>query len=322
MTEVGTVVLHEKNLIGGEWTDGSSKNRLEVINPATGEVFATVPKAAKEDADAAVDAADRAFPAWAAYPPSKGARYLRSAAKIVLERCEEIGRLMTLEQGKPLAEAMGEVRKGAEILRYYAEEGERIYGRIIPNAEPFTESRVIYQPIGVAAAISPWNYPIELPGLEARRRSCLRMYGRMQAPFRDAGFADRIYKMPAGCRIAPGCSERADRARFGTRPGPDKKPEGQKSGIHRLHGGRETGACRFGRHAEKSLAGIRRKPADDGLQRLRYRCGCCGRGPALFSQYGADLHRRQQDLRGQGDLRSLPGKVRRSGKKAENRQRA
>jgi succinate-semialdehyde dehydrogenase / glutarate-semialdehyde dehydrogenase len=69
---------------------------------------------------------------------------------------------MTEEQGKPVKEAEGEVKKGAQILRYYAEEGERIYGRIIANEEPDIESRVIYQPVGVAAAISPWNYPIEL----------------------------------------------------------------------------------------------------------------------------------------------------------------
>lgn len=77
-------------------------------------------------------------------------------------RSRDIAEMMTMEQGKPLKEAEGEVIKGADILRYYAEEGERVYGRIIPNAEANTESRVIYQPIGVAAAISPWNYPIEL----------------------------------------------------------------------------------------------------------------------------------------------------------------
>lgn len=69
---------------------------------------------------------------------------------------------MTEEQGKPVAEAQGEVKKAAEILQYYAEEGERVYGRIIADAEPDTESRIIYQPIGPAAAISPWNYPVEL----------------------------------------------------------------------------------------------------------------------------------------------------------------
>lgn len=114
------------------------------------------------DIENAVDAADRAFKMWSKLTPFQRGGYLRRASEIVLECAQKIARFMTQEQGKPLSEAIGEVRKGAEILRYYAEVGERIYGKIIPNAEPDTESRVIYQPIGVAVGISLWNYPIEL----------------------------------------------------------------------------------------------------------------------------------------------------------------
>ncbi len=156
------MILNEKLLIDGIWTDGIGNKRLDVYNPATGEIFASVPMADAVDIDNAVDAADRAFKTWSKLTPSQRGGYLRKASEIVLERAQEIARLMTQEQGKPLLEALGEVRKGAEILRYYAEEGERIYGKIITNAEPNIESRVIYQPIGVAAGISPWNYPIEL----------------------------------------------------------------------------------------------------------------------------------------------------------------
>ena len=155
-------MIAEKNLIDGVWTDGYGNGRLEVVNPANGEVFASVPAATDKDVESAVNAADRAFPEWSGLTPFKRGEYLRKASLIVTERAGEIARLMTSEQGKPLAEALGEVKKGADIIRYYAEEGERIYGRIIPNAEPGIESRVIYQPVGVAAAISPWNYPIEL----------------------------------------------------------------------------------------------------------------------------------------------------------------
>ncbi len=155
-------MIYEKNLIDGVWTDGKGNGRLEVINPANGKAIALVPAASEEDVEGAINAADRAFIEWSGFTPFKRGEYLRLASHIVTERAEEIARLMTIEQGKPYAEALGEVKKGAEILRYYAEEGERVYGRIIPNAEPGIESRVIYQPIGVAAAISPWNYPIEL----------------------------------------------------------------------------------------------------------------------------------------------------------------
>lgn len=155
-------MIREKMLIGGNWVDAGDREVLEVVNPATEEVFAVCPKATRDDVEAAINAANEAFPSWSNLTPFKRGEYLRKASEIVRSRSRDIAEMMTMEQGKPLKEAEGEVIKGADILRYYAEEGERVYGRIIPNAEANTESRVIYQPIGVAAAISPWNYPIEL----------------------------------------------------------------------------------------------------------------------------------------------------------------
>ncbi|MFW6280562.1 MAG: aldehyde dehydrogenase family protein [Halanaerobium sp.] len=148
--------------VGGEWIDSKRKETIEVINPVNGEVFAEVPKANKEDVKNAIDEADKAFSKWANLSPFKRGEFLRKASRNVRENSRKIAKLMTREQGKPVDEAEGEVIKGANILQYYAEEGERIYGRIIANKSTDTESRVIYQPIGVAAAISPWNYPIEL----------------------------------------------------------------------------------------------------------------------------------------------------------------
>ena len=156
------MMIREKMLIGGNWVDAGDREVLEVVTPATEEVFAVCPKATRDDVEAAINAANEAFPSWSNLTPFKRGEYLRKASEIVRSRSRDIAEMMTMEQGKPLKEAEGEVIKGADILRYYAEEGERVYGRIIPNAEANTESRVIYQPIGVAAAISPWNYPIEL----------------------------------------------------------------------------------------------------------------------------------------------------------------
>jgi len=155
-------MLNSKMLINGNWVESESKDKLDVINPACGEVFAQVPKAHREDAEKAIKAADLAFKSWASLSPFARGRYLRKASNIINKRKEKIAKLMTQEQGKPFKEALSEVEKGANILSYYAEEGERVYGRIIPNEEENTESRVIYQPIGVVGAISPWNYPIEL----------------------------------------------------------------------------------------------------------------------------------------------------------------
>ncbi|MHB8276578.1 MAG: aldehyde dehydrogenase family protein [Candidatus Humimicrobiaceae bacterium] len=155
-------MIEKQMYIDGNWVDSESKDKLKVINPAIGEVFAEVPKAHKEDVEKAINAAGKAFDSWSSLSPAKRGTYLIKASDIVLEKVDEIAKLMTMEQGKPYKEAAGEVEKGAKILRYYAEEGERIYGRIIANEEEDIESRVIYQPVGVAAAISPWNYPIEL----------------------------------------------------------------------------------------------------------------------------------------------------------------
>jgi len=149
-------------LIDGQWKDAADRQFLEVTDPRTGKVFAKVPRAAGQDIDAAVDAADRVFKNWSRTNVFKRSALLREAAQIVEERKDEISRLMCMEQGKPLAEAAGEVKKGAEILRYYAAEAERVYGRIIPNEDADTFSTVVYQPVGVCAAFSPWNYPVEL----------------------------------------------------------------------------------------------------------------------------------------------------------------
>jgi len=151
-----------KLFINGQWKDSSDGQTFGVVDPRTAKVFARVPRATKKDVDDAVDAADKAFRSWSKLNVFRRSALLRKASAIVAENKEEIGRVMSREQGKPAAEAIGEVQKGADILRYYAEEGERVYGRIISNEDENTTSMVIYQPIGPCAAISPWNYPIEL----------------------------------------------------------------------------------------------------------------------------------------------------------------
>jgi len=155
-------MLINKMLIGGKWSEGSAGARIEVENPATEEVFETVPEASESDIAEALEAAGSAFNGWISLSCEKRAELLVRASSLVIEREKEIATAMTKEQGKPLQEARGEVKKGAEILRYYAEEGMRIYGRVIPGYDPTTTSYVIYEPVGVCAGISPWNYPIEL----------------------------------------------------------------------------------------------------------------------------------------------------------------
>lgn len=150
-------------LINGAWVAGEG-NRIKVENPARGVVVGTVPYATDAEVDAAFDAARKAFAGWSKRAPADRARYLKRAANIIRECKEDLGRLMTSEQGKPVNEAVGEISKLADTFDFYAEEATRVFGEVIPNDSNAFQSLVLREPIGVIAAISPWNYPAELIG--------------------------------------------------------------------------------------------------------------------------------------------------------------
>jgi len=149
-------------LIDGKWIEAESKATFEVKNPATEETIAEVPKGDKVDAKKALKAADRAFPEWANIPPNKRAHLLRETARLIREREDKIARILTSEQGKPLNEARSEIKSAADAIEYFAEEAYRMRGEIIPTNSAKRKSLVIKQPVGVVAAIGPWNYPVSL----------------------------------------------------------------------------------------------------------------------------------------------------------------
>ncbi len=148
--------------INGKWRENRNNKSIEVINPSTLEPIGKVSESDTADVNEAVDSAYEAFKKWSKTSPETRAELLFKASGIIRERADRLAHLMTIEQGKPLSEARGEVIKGAEILHFYGEEAKRIHGDVIPGFDPSTTSFAVYEPIGVAAAISPWNYPIEL----------------------------------------------------------------------------------------------------------------------------------------------------------------
>ena len=148
--------------INGEWREAASGKTMDVINPATGEVVATVAKGGKEDTQAAIDAAQAAFPSWSRLTAKERSAYLRKTADILRSRTEEIAQLITREMGKPLAEARGEIGLALDYLDWYAEEAKRIYGDTIPASTPSKRLIVLRQPVGVVGAITPWNFPIAM----------------------------------------------------------------------------------------------------------------------------------------------------------------
>ena len=146
--------------IGGEWV--TSKDRFAVIDPATGLDIASVPNLTPADARRAIDAASAALPDWSAKTAKERAAVLRRWYDLILAESEALARLMTAEQGKPLAESRGEVAYGASFVEWFAEEGKRAYGRTIPTTAATKRYITIKQPIGVVAAITPWNFPIAM----------------------------------------------------------------------------------------------------------------------------------------------------------------
>lgn len=148
-----------KLYIGGEWKTAPG---APVINPADESVLGTVPHATRADLDNALAAAEHGFRVWSRTSPAKRADIILAATKLMRERVEEMAVAMTLEQGKPIAQSRLEILRGCEIIEWDAQEGRRVYGRVIP-AEPGMRHTVLRQPIGVVAGFSPWNFPMSSP---------------------------------------------------------------------------------------------------------------------------------------------------------------
>lgn len=152
-------LFKQQAFINGQWVDALSKETLIVTNPATGEVLGTAPKMGAEETRQAIEAANLAFAKWRKIPAKERSNLLRRWYELVMANQDDLARIMTLEQGKPLAEAKGEIAYGASYFEWYAEEAKRAYGSIIPGPAEDRRILVTKEPVGVCAAITPWNFP-------------------------------------------------------------------------------------------------------------------------------------------------------------------
>jgi len=150
--------------IDGAWSTGDGQRSGAVLNPATGEEIGRVPYASLDDIDRALAAAERGFEVWKKVLPQERAKVIRKIATLLREQTDAIAHIMTLEQGKPIAEARTEVGATAELFEWLAEESRRIYGRLVPSRVANTRTMVVHEPIGPVAAFSPWNFPCMMPG--------------------------------------------------------------------------------------------------------------------------------------------------------------
>ncbi|MCG7403111.1 MULTISPECIES: NAD-dependent succinate-semialdehyde dehydrogenase [Caballeronia] len=155
-------LIRADNFIDGKWVAAASGRRFAVTDPATGDVIAQVADSGPADARAATDAAARAFPAWRDTLPKDRAAVLHRWHALIVEHADALGRLISLEQGKPFAEGRGEVMYGASYVAWFADEATRIYGDIIPQQQRGKRMSAVKEPVGVVAAITPWNFPLAM----------------------------------------------------------------------------------------------------------------------------------------------------------------
>ena len=197
-------LFRQQALIDGQWRDAPNGDMIAVTNPANGEQLGSVPKMGADETREAIEAANRALPAWRALTAKERANILRRWFDLMMENQDDLARLMTLEQGKPLAEAKGEISYAASFIEWFAEEGKRIYGDTIPGHQADKRLLVIKQPIGVTAAITPWNFPAAMitrkagPALAAGCTMVLKPAS--QTPFSALALAELANRagIPAG----------------------------------------------------------------------------------------------------------------------------
>ncbi|MCH4813721.1 NADP-dependent succinate-semialdehyde dehydrogenase [Vreelandella neptunia] len=155
-------LLRQQAYINGQWVDADNGDTFTVTSPADNATIANVARMGKAETRRAIEAADAALPAWRNKTAKERAAILRQWFTLMHEHKEDLARLLSWEQGKPLAESRGEIDYGASFIEWFAEEGKRIYGDIIPNDKPGRRLVVIKQPVGVVAAITPWNFPVAM----------------------------------------------------------------------------------------------------------------------------------------------------------------
>ncbi len=204
-------LFRQKCFVNGLWSDSQNGNTIEVNNPATLEIIGKVPNFSAKETKSVIDSADDAFLSWKNTTAKERSIILKKWSDLIIENVDDLAKIMTTEQGKPLAEAKGEILMGASYIEFYAEEAKRVYGDIIPDPRPGKRILIIKQPVGVVGAITPWNFP---NSMIARKCAAALAVGcstvvkpASQTPFsalalanlaKEAGFPDGVFNIITG----------------------------------------------------------------------------------------------------------------------------
>lgn len=197
-------LFKQQAYINGQWCDALDSGQQVILNPATGEKLGSVPVMSAAETRTAIAAAHQALPAWRALTAKERSALLHNWHQLIMQHQDELARIMTLEQGKPLAESRGEIAYGASFVEWFAEEGKRVYGDLIPAPVASQRLLVMKQPVGVVAAITPWNFPSSMitrktaPALAAGCTVVLKP--APQTPFSALALAELAHQagIPAG----------------------------------------------------------------------------------------------------------------------------
>ncbi len=250
-------LLATQAYVAGAWIDADNGATFPVSNPARGDVIARVADMSRSEVARAIAAADVAGKAWAKRTAKERAQIMRRWYELMMENQADLAMILTAEMGKPLAEAMGEIAYGASFIEWFAEEGRRIYGETIPGHMPDKRITVIKQPIGVAASITPWNFPNAMRPGHCRRLRLCRPPGRADPPVgAGAGGAGRT-RWSAGRAVQRG----AQLQRLGNRQGVLREPDRAQADLYRLDQRGPHPAASGGGSGDEMLDGAGRQRA-------------------------------------------------------------
>ena len=293
LTLKDATLLRDACLVAGEWVAADNGGTIAVDNPSTGAVIGHVPNMGTAETRRAIEFANAALPAWRARTAKERAAILRRWFDLMMANQDDLGAIMTAEQGKPLAEAKGEIAYAASFIEWFGEEGKRIYGDTIPRLTADRRIVVLKQPIGVCAAITPWNFPAAMitrkagPALAAGCTMVVKPAS--QTPLSAlalAVLAERAGVPKGVLSVVTGLGVR-DRRRD------DLQPDRAQGDLHRLDRNRQEadGAVRIDREAH--VDGARRQCALHRLRRCGHRCRGQGRDGVEIPQCRPDLRLRQ-----------------------------
>ena len=308
--------------IDGKWMNGGGRKGEDVINPATEKPLAHLPHASKADLDEALEAAKKGFALWRATSAYDRAKIMRKAADLMRERHDAIAKIMVQEQGKVYAEARVEVMTSADIIDWYAEEGRRSYGRIVPGRVKGTRQLVVQEPVGVVAAFTPWNFPVLTPARKVGGALAAGCSLILKASEETPGACVEMVRCFADAGAAGGRAQPGVRRAVGGLRASAGEGRGAQDFVHRLDPGRQASRRARGQGHEAHHHGARRPFAGRGVRRRRSGEGRRHHRGVQVSQCRPGLHLADALLRAGGRLQEVPRALHRIRQGHQARRRA